>query len=197
MAEQQDDELQLLAERYYELVWKLYMFQVSCITREDYSRMQEHIPGYIDESYDQHTSRLVKGIPNDITVMIGHIRSFLEKYVEFQEPRYPDKVEQMVERMRSNKEQFKMQALQTLKEQAESEIAAADAAELEGRPAPRKAEDLDEHPPLFETYVGPAHFVLPTYCNPLMTCFYSVVFVCYAGFQQQDIDQSIPSGQLL
>jgi hypothetical protein len=180
------DDLQLLSERYYELVWKHYMFQVSCITREDYGRMQALIPGYTEESYDQHTARLVQGIPNDISVMVGHIRDFLEKYVEFQEPRYADKIEEMGERMRSDKEKFKMQALEILKEG--SSVTGDDG---------RKPEELGHHPPLFETFVGPAHFVLPTYCNPLMTCFYSLLFVCYAGFQQQDIDQSIPSGQFL
>jgi len=174
----ESDALQEVAERYYELVWSHYMFQVSCITREDYERMQQAVPGYINESYDQHMARLTQGIPHDVNVMIGHIRTFLQKYVEFQDPRYADGMEKMGENLRKDKELFKMKALEILKEgqQTEEETGA------------KRAEELSHHPPLFETYVGPAHFVLPTYCNPLMTCFYSLLFSLFALFQAQDID---------
>lgn len=183
MEREEPDDLQLLCERYYELVWRHYMFQVSCITREDYTHIQQAIPGFTSETYEEHMARVTQGIPHDVGVMIGHIRSFLAKYVEFQDSRYPETIEKMSEMMRADRERFKMEALQHLKD---GSVNGED-----GRPP----ESLSQHPPLFETYIGPAHFVLPTYCNPLMTCFYTLLFVCYAGFQQQEIDQSIPSGQ--
>ena len=180
------DDLHYLCERYYGLIWKHYMFQVSCITREDYERMQQAIVGYTQETYEQHMTRLTQGIPHDVNVMLRHMRSFLQKYVAFQEPRYADMIEKMGEKMRSDRNAFKMQALEILKEGAQAN---------EANEGQVQAEELSQHPPLFETYVGPSHFVLPTYCNPLMTCFYSLLFVCFAGFQAQDIDQSVSSGQ--
>ena len=180
----ESEKLQEIAERYYELVWSHYMFQVSCITREDYDRMQQVVPGYINETYNEHMARLTQGIPNDVNVMVGHIRTFLAKYVEFQDPRYADGMEKMGENLRKDKELFKMKALKILKE-----------GYLEQESGARKAEELDQHPPLFETYIGPAHFIIPTYCNPMMTCLYSLLFSLFGLFQAQDIDQSTPSGQ--
>jgi hypothetical protein len=180
---QEPDDLQILSERYFDLIWKDYMFQVSCITREDYERMQQVIPGYIDESYEEHMSRLTQGIPHEVSVMVKQIRAFLEKYVEFQDSRYAEAIEQMGEKIRSDKEKYKLRALELLKEGA-----------VEGEGG-RRGESLSQHPPLFETFVGPAHFVLPTYGNPLMTCFYSLLFPLFSIFQSQDVDQSIPSGQ--
>lgn len=173
---------QQLAERYYETVWRHYMFQVSCITREDYGRMQAAIPGYAGESYDEHMSRLVQGIPNDVSIMIGHICTFLETHVEFQSPRYLNKIEEMGAMMRSDVEKFKMQAFEILLKQSATQNNETQP-RVEAHP-PR----MEAHPPLFEVSVGPAHFVLPTYCNPLMTCFYSLIFVCFAGFQRETVD---------
>lgn len=181
--EQEKSEIRLIAERYFDLVWRHYMFQVRCITREDYTRIQDAIPEFTSETYEEHMARVTQGIPHDVSVMVAHIEAFLSKYVEFQDERYPDMIEKMTEKMRADRERFKMEALEHLKSTCTTEGGSG------------TAESLLQHPPLFETYVGPAHFVLPTYCNPLMTCLYGLLFVCYAGFQQQDMDQSLPSGQ--
>jgi hypothetical protein len=158
------------------------MQQIEYIKRDDYVIMQ-HTIGYA-ETYEQHMSRLVEGIPHNPRVMVNHIANFLLEYVEFKDQKYQDKIEQVIESVRNNREGHKRKALNILiKQNADRD------SDFPG------STEMDHHPPLFELHMGSQQITLPTYGNPMMTALYSLLFLSFAHFQQLEIDQSISSGQ--
>jgi hypothetical protein len=172
-----DGDTWAIAERLYELGWEYYLYQVSCITKENYIVLQEEI-GY-PESYEDHIKRLVQGIPSDASRMVRQLSLFLDRYIEFKDPKYPEMIEKLIEMIRSDPERHKQAALDALKHQ----FATRD-------PDARIAEELPSHPPLFQTQVGAQSFVLPTYGNPLFTALYSLLFVCFSRFANIEVKAS-------
>jgi hypothetical protein len=170
------------AEELYKLVWNYYMFQISCITREDYERMQQSV-GYT-ENYLQHMKRLTHGIPNDASRMVRHIMRFLTDYPEFQEEKYSHTITRMIDGLKSNPEAHKLRALEALMKHIS-----------EREPGERSSEEITAHPPLFETMIGTKKFVLPTYGNPMMTALYSLLFVCFAKFAYAEMEAENPAGE--
>ena len=167
--------IRLAAKRLYRLAWRHYMFQVGCIERDDYARLQELV-GY-PESYEEHMGALTCGIPHDSRVMVDHIERFLSEYVEFQDEKYSDKIEEMIERLHRNKEQHKRNALERLMKENE-ENGADDRQSL--------ASSSQRHPPLFEIELAAGKLItLPTYGNPMMTALYSLLFVCFVLFSAE------------
>lgn len=171
------------AKRLYEAIWAYYMFQVSCITPEDYAHMQKEI-GY-KESYAQHMKQLVQGIPNDSRVMVQCIAQFLAEYVEFQDAKYCEKIEELVEVIHANREVYKRRAFEILCAQCakQKEENAENVENVENAENVENGENVG-HPALFELDLGGKKIVLPTYCNPMMTALYSRLFVCFLHFQK-------------
>lgn len=174
MQQQQiDAETWNIAERLYKAVWKNYTMQISCMTRDDYVRLQTII-GY-PETFDQHMTRLIEGIPNDPRVMVTQMACFLAKYIEFKDPKYIEKLETVTEYVENNRETHKMKALEILIDQNKDMDHSS-----------YKFEN-DHHSPLFEVMLGDTKLTLPTFGNPMMTAFYSFCFMSFAMFQQTEL----------
>ncbi len=171
--QQVPDETWKIAKRLYKAIWSHYMFQISCIGPDDYAHMQSEI-GYT-ETYSQHMKRLTDGIPHDTRVMVMHIAQFITQYVEFQDPKYVDKMRDVIKLMHSNREVYKRRAFEILVQQNSKRD-----------PDIPVAEELDSHPPIFELDMSGKKISIPTYCNPMMTALYSFLFMCFAFFQQTE-----------
>ena len=168
-----DPLLEEKATRLYELAWEYYMYQVGCLTRENYAYMQTQV-GY-PETFEEHTKRLFQGIPDDTSRMVQQIKRFITEYVAFQDPKYCDRIAFLIERLRADPRRHQEAAMQALMAQFKDRD-----------PEARVPEDLPAHPPLFETTIGAQQFVLPTYGNPMMTALYSLLFVCFERFQAEE-----------
>jgi hypothetical protein len=117
-------------------------------------------------------NHLVEGIPHDVKKMVNQIKQFLKTFVEFQNNDYVDFFEKHIQRLRNNKDQYKIKALEVLKSQSDNNA--------NTDPANGKTRQPQPHPPIFEVKIGNQEFVCPTYGNPMMTAFYSVMFVCFS-----------------
>lgn len=171
-----------IAKRLFELTWQHYMQQIESIQRDDYVAMQSAI-GY-PETYEKHMARLVDGVPHNPRIMVTHIANFITQYIEFQDPKYAAKIEQVIESVRNNREAHKQKAFEILMQQ-----------NAERDPTIPVSTEIDFHPPLFELTLGTQQITLPTFGNPMMTALYSLLFLSFAHFQNTEIDQSVSSGQ--
>ncbi len=157
----------------YKVIWRYYMLQIESITRENYVQMKEII-GY-PETYDEHMTTSIEGIPHDSRLMVTHIANFLNQYVEFQQSKYIDKIQDLIESIEKDREVYKRKAFEILVQQN---------ANVE---RPTKYE-RHSHPPLFELQTGDDDhkIVLPTYGNPMMTSLYATLFQCFCFFNQTE-----------
>lgn len=150
------------------------MFQVACIRADDYKVMQSQI-GYT-ESYEEHIALLTDGIPHNVRTMVEHIDGFLNTYPLFRDPVYVEYFKQLNENLQRDPETHKRRALQILIEN--------NADKPEGPPPPPA-----QHPPLFEKTIQGQSFVLPTFCNPIMTSLYSILFTVFEKQQELIADE--------
>lgn len=167
---QADNAVWKIAKNLYKAIWSHYMFQISCIGPDDYAHMQSEI-GYL-ETYEQHMKQLVSGIPHDTRVMVQQIAQFITEYVEFQDPKYIQKIHDVAQIMQANRIVYKKKAFDILVQQNAG-----------------KDPELSTscpHPPIFEMDMGGQKIVLPTYCNPMLTALYSLLFMCFVHFQQSE-----------
>lgn len=170
----EDDTEHDAAKRLYEVAWDYYMYQASCITRDDYKLMQEKI-GY-PETFEQHQKRLLEGIPNDVSKMVQQIQKFIDQYVIFKEPKYANRIELLIEKLRNDPARHKEAAFQALLSQFKDRD-----------PEAAIPDELPAHPPVFDITIGGMQISLPTYGNPMMTALYSLLFVCFERFQAEEI----------
>lgn len=161
------------AIRLYEIVWEYYMYQATCITRDDYKMMQEKI-GY-PESFEEHQKHLLQGIPNDVSKMVNQIQKFLDQYIVFKDPKYAERIELLIEKLKSDPARHKEAAFQALLAQFKDRD-----------PAASIPDEAPAHPPIFDITIGGMKIVLPTYGNPMMTALYSLLFVCFERFQAEE-----------
>ena len=95
--------------------------------------------------------------------------SLEKRYPVFKEPVYPMMIRTMLERVRRDPSVYIGAAFQALID-----------ANANRDPDEIASEDLQAHPPLFETQIGTETITLPTFGNPMMTGLYSLLFVCFA-----------------
>lgn len=134
------------------------------------------------ETYEQHMTRLVEGIPHDPRVMVAQIAKFINEYSEFQDAKYAEKLQSLVDHVERNRESHKRKAFEILLEQNRGNP----------KPTPGHA-TIEPHPPLFELKFegSPNQIVLPTYGNPMMTALYGMLFQMFAFFQQDLADEEM------